>query len=65
MSEINLAILRFTVQSSPVYINTFSCEGGEMDLCLINGTIENEGEKLFLDRGDNFQWWDEAGGDGS
>ena len=47
MSEINLAILRFTVQSSPVYINTFSCEGGEMDLCLINGTIENEGEKFF------------------
>ena len=31
-----------------------------MDLCLINGTIENEGEKLFLDRGDNFQWGDEA-----
>ena len=25
-------------------------------LCLINRTIENEVEKLFLDRGDNFQW---------
>ena len=62
VSEINLAILHFTVQFSPNF--TF-VEGGLMDLCLINGTIENEGEKLFLDRGDNFQWGDEAGGDGS
>ena len=34
----------------------FSCEGGPMDLCLTNGRIENEGEKLFRDRGDNVQW---------
>ena len=27
-----------------------------MDLCLTNGRIENEGEKLFRDRGDNVQW---------
>ena len=35
----------------------------EMDLCLMNGQIENE--KLFLDREDNFQWGDKARGDGA
>ena len=35
----------------------------EMDLCLMNGQIENE--KLFPDREDNFQWEDKARGDGA
>ena len=41
-------------------------EGGQMELCLTNGRIESEGEKLFQDRGDNVQWEGyEARGDGS
>ena len=44
------AFSHFILQSRLIIM----CLVVKMDLCLMNGQIENE--KLFLDREDNFQW---------